>query len=122
MTGEFIRRGLLDGEFARLVPSYRVRCEALLQGLAEHMPEGVTWTRPGGGFFTWVTLPPGLESGALLAAAEAHGVTYVPGTPFCSGGGGERSLRLSFSLLSAGESREGPRRLGRAVRQALAGC
>ena len=48
---------------------YRERRDALLTGLADHMPAGTTWTVPSGGFFVWVTLPPGLDSQAMLPRA-----------------------------------------------------
>ena len=36
----------------------------MLEELAEHMPDGATWTKPAGGFFVWVTLPEGIDSQA----------------------------------------------------------
>jgi DNA-binding transcriptional MocR family regulator len=38
---------------------YRRRMRVLLEELDEHMPAGVTWTRPRGGYTTWLTLPAG---------------------------------------------------------------
>ncbi len=119
-AGEFIRMGLLDAHVPRLRASYQARCAALLNGLAEHMPEGVTWTRPGGGFFVWVTLPDGIESEDLRAAAARERVTFVPGSRFCCCGGCERSLRLAFSFLGEDELKEGTRRLGAALRSLYA--
>ena len=98
------------------VASYRARCDALLAGLAATMPEGVTWTQPGGGFFMWLTLPDGVDSEDLRERAAQEGVAFVPGSRFCCCGGCERSLRLAFSFLSADELREGARRLSVALR------
>jgi DNA-binding transcriptional MocR family regulator len=120
-AGEFITLGLLDGHVERLRQSYRARSAALLAGLAESMGEGVTWTRPGGGFFVWVSLPEGVESADLQSRAEEAGVAFVPGSRFCCCGGCEGNLRLAFSLLDESELREGAKRLGRAVRRATGG-
>jgi DNA-binding transcriptional MocR family regulator len=106
---------LLDAHVPRLRASYRVRCAALLAGLAEHLPQGSTWTRPDGGFFVWVTLPEAADGEELRARAEREGVAFVPGSRFCCCGGCERSLRLAFSFLSEDELREGARRLGAAL-------
>ena len=57
-------------------------------------------------------LPAGCDSAALLPAAERAGVSYVPGDRFFPGEGGERYLRLAFSLLPAEALIEGARRLG----------
>jgi DNA-binding transcriptional MocR family regulator len=66
----------------------------------------------------WLELPAGLDSRAMLAAAEDAGVGYVAGPLFYAGGGGEHYLRLAFSLLSPGEMEQGVERLGRVLRAA----
>lgn len=79
------------------------------------MPEGVTWTSPVGGFFTWVTLPVGADTTALAVPAREAGVAYVPGTPFYPDGQGARDLRLSFSRATEQHIHEGVRRLAALV-------
>ncbi len=97
---------------------YRARRDALLAALAEHLP-GASWTQPRGGFFTWVTLPDGLDATALLPAAEARGVAYVPGRRFyAQGDGGRSSLRLAFTRYAEADLAEAARRLGMTVRDA----
>ncbi len=91
---------------------YRERRDALLEGLDEHMPDGTTWTRPSGGFYSWVTLPEGFDSSAMLPRAVAALVAYVPGTGFYADGQGRRSLRLSYCYPEPDRIREGVRRLG----------
>jgi 2-aminoadipate transaminase len=63
-------------------------------------------------------LPEPIDSAALLPAAERAGVSYVPGTRFYAGGGGERYLRLAFSLLPESELLQGAERLGDVMRDA----
>ena len=75
-----------------------------------------TWSEPTGGFFTWLTLPDGLDSVELRPAAVEAGVTYVPGPPFYAGDGGRGELRLSFSHLGEGEYDEAVRRLAGVLR------
>ena len=70
---------------------------------------------PGGGFFAWVRLPEGLDSTALLPAAEKAGVSFVSGARFSPAGAG-KYLRLAFSLLPEAELIEGARRLGNVMR------
>ena len=58
----------------------------------------VRWTKPQGGLFLWITLPPGFDSTALLQEAlDEERVAFVPGASFFPRGGGERSCRLNFS-------------------------
>jgi DNA-binding transcriptional MocR family regulator len=91
---------------------YRERRDAMLEGLASHMPVGTSWTVPQGGFFVWVTLPPGLDSQAMLPRAVTARVAYVPGTAFYSDGFGSRNMRLSYCYPTPSRIIEGTRRLG----------
>jgi 2-aminoadipate transaminase len=116
VVAAFIELGLLDRHVERLCEAYRQRRDRLVDGLANHLPEGCAWGRPGGGFFVWLRLPPGMDGTALLPAAEVAGVSYVPGARFFTGGGGERTCRLAFTLVTLEELEEGARRLGAVVR------
>jgi DNA-binding transcriptional MocR family regulator len=44
-------------------------------------------------------------------------VTFTPGEAFFSDGGGERSLRLSFSAVAVPQIEEGIKRLAEAIRE-----
>ena len=55
-----------DSHVSKLRQIYGERCEAMLQSLARHFPAGVRWTKPEGGMFLWVELPPRLDTAQLL--------------------------------------------------------
>ncbi|MBI3454184.1 MAG: PLP-dependent aminotransferase family protein [Candidatus Rokubacteria bacterium] len=112
----FCERRLLDRHVARLADEYGRRRAALLAALRRHMPDGVTWTEPMGGFSLLVTLPPGLDATALLPRAVERGVAFTPGSVFFVDGGGEHTLRLSFSAVPASRIDEGVRRLADAIK------
>lgn len=116
---EACRAGLLNGHVPFIRDTYRVRRDTMLAALAEHMPAGVHWTRPGGGMFIWLTLPPHLDATALFHAALEYQVSFVPGASFYANGGGTNTLRLSFSLPTPERIREGIARLGGALREAI---
>jgi len=103
-----------DEHVARLREVYTRRRDALAAALREHLPAGCRFALPAGGFFVWLELPEGSDASALLPAAEALGVSFAPGTRFCLEGG-ERQLRLAFSLYSEDTLREGARRLAEAI-------
>ncbi len=115
VVAEYIRGGVLDRHVERLRGEYRSRRDALVAALERHLPDGCSFAPPGGGFFIWLRLPEGMDSAALLPAAEAAGVSYVPGTHFHIDGGGGRHLRLAFSLLSPTKMEQGARRLARVI-------
>ena len=93
---------------------YQERRDAMLDSLAEHMP-GSTWTVPDGGFYTWVTLPEGIDAHAMLPRAVTHRVAYVSGTAFYADGQGRNHMRLSYCYPTPENIREGVRRLGTVI-------
>jgi 2-aminoadipate transaminase len=115
--------GFLDQHVVRARGVYRARRDALLTGLEEYMPPGVTWSRPEGGFFVWVTLPTGCSGYELLQRAAPHGVAFLPGAWFYPRGHEiDNSFRLNFSTLPEARIREGIHRLAGVVSDALGGA
>lgn len=90
---------------------YRERRDALLESLEQLMPPGTSWTTPAGGFYSWVTLPHGLDAKAMLPRAVSALVAYVPGTGFYVNGQGHEHMRLSYCYPEPERIREGVRRL-----------
>jgi len=115
---EYVNKpGRLDAHVRRLRATYAARRDAMLAALARHLPDGCRWSRPEGGMFLWVTLPPAVDTVELLREASREGIAFVPGAPFTVREGGARNtMRLNFS--NAGEPRieAGIARLGRVVR------
>ncbi len=78
---------------------YRPKRDAMLQSLSNEMPLGVTWTKPEGGLFVWLTLPEDVSGDSLLSRAiEEIKVAFVPGGAFFHNGSGANTIRLSYSL------------------------
>lgn len=98
---------------------YAERCAAMLAALGEHMPEGVSWTEPDGGFFVWLTLPEGVDTYPLLTQAVEAGVVFVPGAAFTPSDEPASTLRLAFSGVSPEDIAEGVRRLAPIIRRAV---
>ena len=47
-------------QIASFCELYKVRRDAMLESLEQYFPKEATWTKPGGGFYVWVNLPPKL--------------------------------------------------------------
>lgn len=116
VTYEWCRRGLLAPQIERLKALYAPRLDACLAALDKHMPDAVA-TRPDGGFFLSLTLPEGVLTTDVRAAAAKRNLNLADGLAFFPQGGGERFLRLPFCALTAGQIDEGVRRLAEAVRE-----
>jgi 2-aminoadipate transaminase len=109
---ESVRRGWIDEQLVRSRELYRRKAGRMLAALERSMPAGARWTRPEGGFFSWLTLPEGVDSEDLARRAVERGVGIVPGTLFFPDGRGSDTVRLSFSLVDEERIDEGIERLG----------
>ena len=109
---EFHRRGWIDEQLVRSRALYRRKCERMLDALQRSMPRAARWTRPHGGFFSWLTLPAGVDSAELARRAVDQRVGIVPGSLFFPDGRGGGSVRLSFSMVDESQIEEGIERLG----------
>jgi 2-aminoadipate transaminase len=108
---EYVRRGWIDEQLAQSRVLYRRKCERMLAALERFMPPGTTWTRPEGGFFSWLTLPDGVDAVALSKQAVEQGIGIVPGSLFFPDGRGTNNVRLSFSMVDESQIDEGIERL-----------
>jgi DNA-binding transcriptional MocR family regulator len=96
---------------------YRGRRDAMLAALEREMlPPGVSWTKPEGGLFVWVTLPEGIDGAELLALAIAsERVAFVPGSAFFANDAKPNTIRLNFSSPNETQIAEGIHRLARLI-------
>jgi 2-aminoadipate transaminase len=122
---EVARDNFLDKHVKLIRRVYCERRDVMLEALTRYFPPEVTWTRPKGGLFLWVTLPEGADSAQLFEAAVHENVAFVPGDCFYApnghGDNGKRQMRLNFSSSSPDQIREGIRRLSIAVKKQLEG-
>lgn len=116
---ETARGGFLDEHVEQLREAYRQRRDLMLGLMDELFPPGVTWTRPQGGLFTWVYLPEGMDSAALLEKAVEQKVAFVPGGAFFPRGGGKNTMRLNFSNATPEQIEEGMKRLAAVIKTAM---
>jgi DNA-binding transcriptional MocR family regulator len=112
---------IFDAQVAKVGAAYSARRDAMLSALARYMPASTSWTKPEGGMFVWVTLPPGFDGAELLARSiETEKVAFVPGQAFFADRSGANTLRLSFSCANETMIEEGIQRLGRLISSAEA--
>ncbi len=112
---EVIKDGFLDTHIPSIRTLYGKQCQAMLAAMDEHFPAGVSWTKPEGGMFIWVTLPKHIDAMKLLDEAIANKVAFVPGAPFYANAAESNTLRLSFVTVPPERIREGIAILGRLI-------
>ncbi len=119
VVDEFLNDNEIGEYLAQLVVTYRARRDAMLAALEEFFPPETSWTKPGGGFFVWVTLPDFLDTTEMLAEAISAKVAFVPGRAFFADGSGANQMRLAFCYPSPEEIHEGVRRLSEVVKDQI---
>jgi 2-aminoadipate transaminase len=121
VANDICQRGFLKQHVKRLCEVYHQRRDAMLDALAEHMPEEVSWPRPQGGLFLWARTSDRINTRDFLEKATAAKVAYVPGFAFYPGeSGGFHSMRLNFSYCKEEVINEGIYRLALAMKEELA--
>ena len=107
--------GFLDHHVKEIRAIYRERRDTMLAALARDFPAGITWTKPEGGLFLWLTFPEWLNAADVLKAAIQQKVAFVPGESFFADGTGQNTARLNFSNATPERIDEGVRRLARCL-------
>ena len=89
----------MDDDIKALRELYGRRGRLMVSCLEKHCHPAVTFTRPQGGMFIWVTMPKGVDVRAFAAELLDMGVMVLTGGQFYAAGGENcTSFRLSYSL------------------------
>lgn len=117
VAAEFLTSGRLDENLKKSIALYKGKRDLLLSLLEEYMPENVTWTRPEGGLFLFLTMPEGFDAVKFYDVALDAGVAYVAGEFFHPDRSGRNTMRLNFSFMSPERITEGIRLLAGLLKQ-----
>jgi 2-aminoadipate transaminase len=111
MLYEYIKAGHLASHIELIKDAYKKRRDAMIQTMSNEFPDTITFTRPEGGLFLWITLPEGYGAADIFDKAIDAGVAFVPGKPFYPHEDTDRNFRLNFCHASEDNIIEGTRRL-----------
>jgi 2-aminoadipate transaminase len=112
---EVVKDGFLTEHIPTIRKLYADQCQVMLDALKEFFPSSVTWTKPEGGMFIWLTVPKHIDTMKLLDEAVAQNVAFVPGAPFYANSPEPNTLRLSFVTVPPEKIREGVAKLGKLI-------
>ena len=96
---------------------YREKLDTFQKIMASCFPEswGVTWTKPEGGLFVWVTMPPDIDTMTLFHDAIKYKVAFVPGNCFYGENPEKNHMRINFSYPPPDQLEEAVKRLSLCV-------
>jgi 2-aminoadipate transaminase len=116
IVDELIAGGELAPQIERVRAFYRGKRGTMIAALERHFARKAQWTSADGGLFTFVTLhDERVDTAARISDAVAHGVAYIPGTPFFIDGSGRNTMRLTFAKESDARIAEGIAKLAEVV-------
>jgi DNA-binding transcriptional MocR family regulator len=116
VVAEFLGRGYYDTHLQALQRALDVRYAACLAALDELMPEGVRWTRPGGGPTLWLELPRSVEYAVIEAHLARRGVHVSNASAIYVGPAHLHGFRIGYAYLPEDQMRAALTILGDAIR------
>jgi 2-aminoadipate transaminase len=119
IVAEYMKRGLIDKNLGKTLALYSHRKEVMLDCFNKYMPEGISWTKPEGGLFLFVTLPENLDADEVFLKAIENNVAFVKGSVFFCNDAGKNTMRVNFSYSGDELIREGIKRLAMVVTEMI---
>ena len=119
VAAKYLEKGLFEKNLQKTIELYREKKDHMLACFEKYMPKGVTWTKPEGGLFLFVSLPEGYDTLELFEVAIKENVAFVIGEAFHCDGSGKDQMRLNFSYMDNERIEEGVKRLAKAITQMI---
>jgi len=124
IIADILDSGFFPEHIKKIRALYGERRNAMLEALVKEMPAGVTWTKPQGGLFLWLTTPDKIIVPEFFHTAIDEHVAFVPGDAFYpypeKVKESQHTMRLNFSAEPPEKIAEGIKRLGTALKKELA--
>ena len=115
VAAKYLEKGLFEKNLKKTIELYHGKRDHMLSRFEKYMPAGVSWTKPEGGLFLFVTLPEGYDTLELFEIAIKEDVAFVIGEAFHCDGSGKNTMRINFSYMDNDRIEEGVKRLSKAI-------
>jgi 2-aminoadipate transaminase len=119
LVSKFLEKCDIEEHISKIKKVYSKRRDVMLDTMEREFPEGVKFTHPEGGLFTWVILPEHIDSNDLATKALENNVAFVPGSSFFPHGGNANTMRLNYSSMTEEKIEEGIKRLATAIKSMM---
>lgn len=96
----------LEKHIGKIQEGYKKQKDVMMDCLQEYFPSTVQHTKPEGGMFTWLTLPPEITARTFLQKASEKNILFVPGDTFYTSRPDTQTLRMNYSNVAEGRMRQ----------------
>ncbi len=119
---EYLKTGKIYDLIGKTCALYRDKRNFMMEMLEKYLPKrwDLSWTKPEGGLFMWLSLPRYIDTDAMIHKAIAEKVAYVVGSAFYFDEPEHNAMRLNFSYSSKEQIEEGVKRLAKVVAAEIA--
>lgn len=121
MIAEYMSMGRLRETIGRTCSIYREKRNFMIEQLERYMPKrfDLTWTKPEGGLFLWISLPHFIDTEKMFYRAIEKKVAYVVGSAFYFDNPETNTMRINFSYSSREQIEAGIRRLAEVIQEEI---
>jgi 2-aminoadipate transaminase len=119
---EYLKTGKIYDLIRKTCDNYREKRNFMVEMLEKYMPRrfDLTWTKPEGGLFLWISLPKYIDTDKMVAKALAEKVAYVIGSAFYLDEPEHNAMRLNFSYATHEQIDIGIKRLAKVIEGEIA--
>ncbi|XP_063982719.1 uncharacterized protein LOC135165385 [Diachasmimorpha longicaudata] len=101
-----------DEHLDLLRTTYAERLAAVCDTLDRYLPRCCSYSKPEGGYFIWITLPPDCDASEFMKwCNDKYKVAAIPGARFSNTGESKNFMRLSISFHSVQTLRDATQKL-----------
>ncbi|WP_274309017.1 PLP-dependent aminotransferase family protein [Solibacillus daqui] len=109
---DYLTNNAYEEHVEKIIALYKEQANAMLAAMDKYFPAHVSYTKPEGGMFIWVTMNNGANALDKFHEAMEQKVAFVPGNPFYTSKSDVNTMRLNYTNATPEMIEEGIKRLG----------
>jgi len=110
---DYLANNAYEQQVEKIIKLYKAQADAMLAAMEKYFPAHVSYTKPEGGMFIWVTMNNGANALDKFHEAMEQKVAFVPGNPFYTSKTDVNTMRLNYTNATPETIEEGIKRLGK---------
>lgn len=110
---DYLANNAYEQHVEKIIKLYKAQADAMLEAMEKYFPAHVSYTKPEGGMFIWVTMNNGANALDKFHEAMEQKVAFVPGNPFYTSKTDVNTMRLNYTNATPETIEEGIKRLGK---------